>query len=92
MSEPSITLPLSMFGDMPLDQVIEAIKGFGDMTAKVEAAQRNETTMAQKLVDWSHILETILDGDHSEFQKLQHLRELIDQTRQFTNFVKGKVQ
>lgn len=92
MSEASITLPLSMFGDMPLDQVIEAVKGFGDMASKVEAAQRNETALAQKLVDWSHVLQTILDADYDDFRRAQALRELLDQTKQFTNFVKGKIQ
>lgn len=88
MSEVSITLPLSMFGEMSIDAVIANVKDVAESAAKVETAERLRDEMARQSVSWANNLQQILDGDWDEFTKLRALRELSTAVRNYSEHVK----
>lgn len=95
MSNIQVILPLDVLSgaeSLTAEGISAFLSDATKATERADAAERNEKALAQKLVDWVGQLENILDADWNDFRKSQALRELVSETRQFTNFVKGRIQ
>lgn len=85
MSEVSITLPLSIFGDAPINDVIEKIKSFTSAQDEIEKANARADSYKSTMLQWANHLPTILDQDVDDFQKRQNLRQFARDTQEFAN-------
>lgn len=84
----SISLPLSLFGDMPLDDLIINIKN-ADLAQRENQELKNAlAAQGGSIVQFQSRLESILNGDN-DFDLMAKFQALRDLSREMNNFVKG---
>lgn len=81
MSEMTVTIPVSMFGAVPLDDIISGIKNADEMQRKnTELTKRVEvlkSSLAQIAADLTHVINADVDV-MAKFQELRHLSTAIN--------------
>ena len=86
MSDISISLPLSIFGDnASFNTVVDQIRNLEKLQRQIEQEKKRADSYRDTMLQWAAHLQSILDQDVDDFLKRQNLRQFARDTKEFAN-------